>query len=246
MRFSRRSLNIIIFCCLGIISWIHLGQSDIETEPLEPLNLPPLGSQPWQSWQSREGLTSYWQQKSSEKGQVRIALSQRQINWTLPAQNWDAALREQVSNAGLPAQTEASAILLHGPWSALEMQAISAYLIKHLALTQSNSQSRPSLGHCEHNFPAGSLWFRDHWSAPQPGTGKQAPLRQQWQEFRTQQSQKLRQQWLSHSGQLDIQTDIAYHRPPADYYQRLYQQLGTSQKTAVTDYLACKQTLAAQ
>lgn len=249
MRFSRRTLNIIIFCCLGIISWIHLGKTDPELEPLEPLKLATLSEANWQNWLSQEGIPGYWQQISADQGNVRILLADQQIDWHLPAQEWSDELQQHITTAGKP-KPDTIAILIQGPWAEIEMQAIAAYLIKQLQLQKPESvaipESQPALGHCEQTYVAGSRWFRNQWSAAEVQLNKALPLRQQWQEFRTQQTRAMRQQWLSNSGQLDIQSDIAYHRPPAHYYQTLYQQLGDSQKTAAQEYLDCKQQIAAQ
>lgn len=246
MRFSRRTLNIIIFCCLGIISWIHLGGTDPEIEPLEPLNLPALNTSHWQSWQSREGVRSYHQQVSAEQGQLRLIMQDKQINWSLPAQDWSQALQQHLAEITTTQPLSAQTLLLQGPWSEQEMQLISAYLIDQMALSATGKPSM-HLSQCEQRHPAGSLWFRQHWSSTADlDLTKGLPKREQWQDFRLQQTRQLRQQWLSNAGQLDIQTDIAYHRPPAHYYQQLYQQLGDSQKTAAQDYLSCKQQIAAQ
>lgn len=247
MRFSRRTLNIIIFCCLGIISWIHLGKTDPEQEPLERLELATLAQTTWQSWLSQEGITGYWQQVSSDRGSVRILLADRQINWLLSANNWSDELKLHISTLNSP-KPDTTAILLQGPWAEIEMQAIAAYLIKQLQLQKpaSEPENQSAFGYCEQTYIAGSRWFRDQWSASDPQLNRALPLRQQWQQFRIEQTRAMRQQWLSNRGQLDIQSDIAYHRPPAHYYQKLYQQLGDSQKTAAQEYLDCKQQIAAQ
>jgi len=242
VRFSRRTLNIITICCFAIISWIHLGQVDPEQEPLEDLTLPELSDSGWRSWQSNEGVSSYWQQISSTGGMVRLLLQDGSFDFTLPQIGWATELQQQTGQ--FTSVSAVLAILIQGPWAEAEVQGISAYLIKHLAL-QTPQNSGATLGLCEQQFPAGSLWFRQHWAKPVADLNKALPLRAQWQAFRQQQVKQLRSNWLSHTGQLDIQTAFAYHRPPSDYYQTLYQALGVSQKTAAADYFACKQGMAA-
>ncbi|WP_419812497.1 hypothetical protein [Bacterioplanoides sp.] len=238
MRFSRRTLNIIIIVCFASVSWIHLGQSDPEMEPLEALTLPPLHDNHWQSWLSQEGISVKWQQVSQPQGIARIVFAnQTQLDIPLNAQQWSAELKALAANKALH---DTLVILLQGPWAKTEMQGIAAFLIQRLQLQPHTLPIPSAVTHCEQTFAAGSLWFRQHWS--QSGSinqEKPLPNRQQWQDFRLQHTQQLRQQWLSNPGQLDIQTDIAYHRPPSDYYQALYQALGDSQKFAASDYLDC-------
>ena len=235
MRFSRRTLNIIILSCLVLISWIHLGRTDPEQRPLEPLQLPPLSISPWHRWQTEEGITSYWQQTALPHGQIRLLTRQHQ-DIRLPAEHWSQTLQQQPRPE---TPQPVSAILLQGPWQERQMQAISAWLIRHWQL-QPASTSAETLGICEQHHAAGSLWFRSHWASPVAQLDKALPNRSQWQHFRQQRSRELRLRWLSHAGQLDIQSDIAYHRPPSGYYQHLYQALADSQKDAAAAYLNCK------
>src|SRR5690606_4697057 len=65
------------------------------------------------------------------------------------------------------------------------------------------------------------------------------PTRDQWAQWRLEQSRQLRQQWQDEQGQIDIQAALAYHRLPADTYQLLYNALSDAQKTAPAALLAC-------
>ena len=242
MRFSRRTLNIIIIVCLAVVSWIHLGQSDPEMEPLEALNLPMLHDSDWQTWLSQEGVAVKWQPVSQPQGIARVVFAnQTQLDIPLDAQQWSTELK---ALAAKKASHDTLVILLQGPWGKTEMQGIAAFLIQRWQLQPHTLPIPSAITHCEQHFAAGSLWFRNHWIHSGPiDLEKPLPNRQQWQDFRLQQTRELRQQWLSPAGQLDIQTDIAYHRPPSDYYQSLYQALGDSQKFAADDYLNCLTTL---
>ncbi|MEK9766667.1 MAG: hypothetical protein VW274_09340, partial [Thalassolituus sp.] len=68
---------------------------------------------------------------------------------------------------------------------------------------------------------------------------EQWPAREEWQAFRSEELKQLRRQWLSEHGSIDIALDLAYHRAPDDYLERLYSDLATSQKSAPRALAEC-------
>ena len=258
MRFSRRTLNIIIVACVAVVAWLQLTLTptpeSLEQQPLADLPLAPLPEVSWHHWHSQEGIAVYWQQTSLPQGHIRaIDAAGHYQDIALAAQQWQTTLTQKRPSIS---QQQTTALLLQGPWQPADFQAIAAWLISSAQLVaaaenqqaqrqQSDYQPQDS---CERNYPVAASWFRDGWpiatthlAAPQAILSRPLPKRQQWQQFRQQQSQQLRQQWLSHAGQLDIQSHIAYHRLPSDYYPTLYRALAQRQKTAARDYLSCRQ-----
>lgn len=244
---SRVTLNIIIFLCLLLISWIHLSGRDPEQQPLEPLPLPPLHAAGWQHWPNNEQVSVWLRAGGSlAGGWLTLYSQQQQQTLALPANNWRPAV--QAALPSLP-HNEPAVLLLSGPWPLPEQQFLAALVVRELQL-QPLPGPAADWPHCVYQHPAGALWLGQQlgldWLAlgdlPQALTTQPLPAlptREQWAQWRLQHSRQLRQQWQDEQGQIDIQAALAYHRLPAEIYQQLYSALSDAPKTAPAALLAC-------
>lgn len=244
---SRTTLNIIVFLCLLLISWIHLGGRDAEEQPLEALHLPELGAGGWSFWPNTEQI-SVWLRPGGtiEGGWLTLRSQQGTQQLSLPTNDWLPTLQQALPS--LPHNLPA-VVLLSGPWPASEQQLMAAFLIREQHL-QPLAQAADDWPACLLVHPAGALWLGQQlgldWPAlaqlPETLTDQPLPIlptRDQWAQWRLQHSRQLRQQWQDEQGQIDIQAALAYHRLPADTYQLLYNALSDAQKTAPAALLAC-------
>ncbi len=243
---SRTALNIIIIVCLLLISWIHLSQKDVENEPLEPLQLPPLSNGEWTYWTNNESVSVMLRAGGNiDGGWLLLRGQQKNPALFLPAGNWANALQPQL--ASLPIKDESAAVVISGPWSVAEQQAMAALVIQQQQLHGGN-ESRLHWHSCLRQHSAGALWLADQLSLPwyQLAQLTQArvaaitpPDRSDWADWRLQRSRELRRHWQDEQGLIDIQADLAYHRLPDGTYQALYQSLADAQKTEVTEAMRC-------
>ena len=244
---SRTTLNVIIFLCLLLISWIHLGNRNEEDQPLETLALPALTDAGWQLWPNAEQVT-VWLRAGGTLNGGWLALQSEQELWRqmLPASDWLPALQQHLQD--MPSDTPA-VVLISGPWPQAEQALLAAWLIRERRLQQ-QPETTTNWPVCVRDHMAGALWLGQQlgldWSvlAAVPGTLASIPVptlptRAEWAQWRLEQSRQLRQQWQDESGQIDIQAALAYHRLPADTYQQLYSALSDAQKTAPAALLAC-------
>ena len=77
LRFSRLSLNLIIFTCIILIGWASID-ANIDKQPTEDsvkadvIDLPALSELQQQSWSSHEGIQVIWQSRLDTDFQIRI------------------------------------------------------------------------------------------------------------------------------------------------------------------------------
>lgn len=244
---SRTTLNIIVFLCLLLISWIHLSGRDAEEQPLEALHLPELSAAGWSFWPNTEQV-SVWLRPGGtiEGGWLTLRSQQGTQQLSLPANDWLPTLQQALPS--LPHNLPA-VVLLSGPWPTSEQQLMAAFLIREQHL-QPLTRAVNDWPACMREHPAGALWLGQQlgldWNvlAALPGTLASSlvptlPTRAEWAQWRLQHSRQLRQQWQDEQGQIDIQAALAYHRLPADTYQLLYNALSDAQKTAPATTLNC-------
>ncbi len=125
---SRTTLNIIVFLCLLLISWIHLGGRDAEEQPLVALRLPGLSAAGWSFWPNTEQV-SVWLRAGGtiEGGWLTLRSQQGTQQLSLPANDWLPTLQQALPS--LPHNLPA-VVLLSGPWPASEQQLMAAFLIR--------------------------------------------------------------------------------------------------------------------
>ncbi len=242
MRFSRPTVTAIMLSSMLLIVVINLRYQHQEDMPLEPLNLPPLPQQVWHGWRSQEGVQVWHAMQAGQQGELMWLYDDgSSARQTLPSDDWASQL------AQLPRQTTSTAatLLLQGPWTRREAEAISAYVIKRQRLTELTYPGSDLLICLSEQLP-GALWLAQqqnkHWQQLAQLSALTEPTwpdRQQWQQWRQQQARQLRQSWLSAAGQIDIRRHLAYHRWSEDLYQQLYQALGNSQRTAPQQAQQC-------
>jgi len=238
---SRRTLNALIIGCLLVITAINLSELNKEDTPLEPIKAAPLPDTGWRSWQTREGALGILQTTASDSVSIIIRSGDETLaELNLPVSDWASNL-----TSGLPEISDAQPAVtaIRGPLSEDELLQIAAYLSDHLTLEP------PSAGYdsCQQQFPAAALWLNRQQGAepftllnPVPTeAGLSWPDREQWQTFRSEELKTLRRQWLSDTGAIDIALDLAYHRAPDNYLERLYNDLATAQKSAPHNLVEC-------
>ncbi|WP_430460571.1 hypothetical protein ACQUQU_15315 [Thalassolituus sp. LLYu03] len=244
---SRSNLNVIIFICMGAIIWINLNHNRQEDVVLEPLKIPALNDGGWSRWSNQEQVSVLLRAGGTTEGGVlvvRSASGSQHIR--LPASDWAPPLREQLAN--LPAQTPA-VVLISGPWSATDQQAMAALIIRERQL-QPLSASVEHWPSCIASHLPGALWLGEYvgvtWQSLNElpamlgkTTIPDVPGREEWAIWRLDQSRQLRRAWQDEQSQIDIQADLTYHRLPDSAYQSLYLSLADAQKTEVTEALDC-------
>jgi hypothetical protein len=73
LRFSRSSLNLIIFICIILIGWASIDKNrSVESPTKETISLPTLSDLKQQTWSSREGIQVVWQTRLDTDFQIRI------------------------------------------------------------------------------------------------------------------------------------------------------------------------------
>lgn len=164
LRFSRSTLNLIIFTCIILIGWAsidHNRQKDslnsvfsvdrsyaeIELKPLDSLNQ--------QAWTSQEGISVIWQSRLDTDFLIRVrakranslpSIDNSHINWQPNYWQWElslgsdleAGLKElnaQLQNFPPALKNQSGSIILQGPWSASVARLTAARIIKDLELT---------------------------------------------------------------------------------------------------------------
>src|SRR5690606_7313905 len=197
---SRTTLNIIVFLCLLLISWIHLGGRDAEEQPLEALHLPELSAAGWSFWPNTEQV-SVWLRPGGtiEGGWLTLRSQQGTQQLSLPANDWLPTLQQALPS--LPHNLPA-VIVISGPWSASEQQLMAAVLIReqHLQPLTRAVEDWPA---CLREHPAGAQRLGQQYGlawpalAELPATLANQPLlalptRDQWAQWRLQHSRQLR------------------------------------------------------
>lgn len=161
LRFSRSTLNLIIFTCIILIGWASIDKNR-EDEPTktEMIELPPLTELQHQSWFSHEGIQVIWQTRLDTDFQIRIRAavgnghSKSQLkaqadsslfSWQQDYWQWDfslgdqfelglPSLNQQLNNFPAQLKGQPATIILQGPWSDDIARLTSARLIKSLSL----------------------------------------------------------------------------------------------------------------
>ena len=112
LRFSRTSLNLIIFTCIILIGWASIDKNRTEKD-LAPddfqiqdnLELPPLAALNQQSWNSQEGIQIIWQSRLDTDFLIRVrgtrgdqrgdqdgVINNQHISWQTNYWQWDLNL----------------------------------------------------------------------------------------------------------------------------------------------------------
>lgn len=161
LRFSRTSLNLIIFTCIILIGWASIDKNrQVEAPKTELIELPPLTELQQQSWVSREGIKVIWQARLDTDFQIRIRGTRSKkhseahfhshtdtssFNWQQDYWQWDfnlgkqfesglPALSQQLNNFPAQLKNQPATIILQGPWSNDIARLTSARIIKSLNL----------------------------------------------------------------------------------------------------------------
>jgi len=157
LRFSRSSLNLIIFTCIILIGWASIDKnSPEESSKFQPLDLPALSDLNQQSWSSHEGIQVVWQTRLDTDFQIRIRgqgnddsanrnLESTFISWQADYWQWDinmgedfepglSKLSQQINHFPTQLKNQPAIIILQGPWSADIARLTSARIIKSLQL----------------------------------------------------------------------------------------------------------------
>ncbi|MFT7411468.1 MAG: hypothetical protein ACI9EX_002079, partial [Oleispira sp.] len=77
LRFSRSSLNLIIFICIILIGWASIDANDKKKRTIDPLaaqtiDLAALSPLKQQTWSSHEGVEVIWQTRLDTDFQIRV------------------------------------------------------------------------------------------------------------------------------------------------------------------------------
>ena len=193
LRFSRSSLNLIIFTCIILIGWASIDKnSEVETNATPKIDLPLLNELKQKSWSSHEGVQVIWQTRLDTDFQIRIR-GQRQsapansdldstlISWQKDHWQWDINIGEDFelglsklskSISDFPAQLkgQSAVIILQGPWSADIARLTSARLIKSLQLKPLQTTSladistNKQLNTCPWQPVSAQYWLQDQLS----------------------------------------------------------------------------------
>ncbi|MFT4776666.1 MAG: hypothetical protein ACI9B7_001039 [Oleispira sp.] len=161
LRFSRSSLNLIIFICIILIGWASIDANDKKKRTIDPLaaqtiDLAALSPLKQQTWSSHEGVEVIWQTRLDTDFQIRVrgqrnngAVSQPfetfLISWQDDYWQWDInlggdfelglpKLSQLIHDFPTPLKGQPATIILQGPWSAGIARLTSARLIKSLEL----------------------------------------------------------------------------------------------------------------
>jgi len=161
LRFSRSSLNIIIFICIILIGWASINKNrTTDGDNDRTIDLPLLGELNEKIWTSHEGIQVTWQSRLDTDFQIRIR-GQRQvldsvlpttgdikstlISWQGDYWQWDlnlgadfelglSKLSQHINAFPASLKGQPAIIVLQGPWSADIARLTSASMIKSLEL----------------------------------------------------------------------------------------------------------------
>jgi hypothetical protein len=161
LRFSRSSLNLIIFICIIIIGWASIDANDkkkrtTDTLTAQTIDLAALSQLKQQAWSSHEGVEVIWQTRLNTDFQIRIRGQRNNatvsqpfetslISWQDNYWQWDINLGENfelslsklsqlIHDFPVSLKGQPATIILQGPWSASIARLTSARLIKSLEL----------------------------------------------------------------------------------------------------------------
>ncbi len=159
LRFSRSSLNLIIFACIILIGWASIDKNNtVGAEKTQSIELPALGELNQQAWFSHEGIQVIWQTRLDTNFKIRIRgqldsssnhsddfTESVLISWQPSFWQWDldlgsdfeaslSRLNQQIADFPSELTGQPATIILQGPWSTDIARLTSARLIKSLKL----------------------------------------------------------------------------------------------------------------
>jgi hypothetical protein len=191
LRFSRTSLNLIIFTCIVLIGWASIDKNskedDLNSEtmdvisPLELMNLEPLNQQ---SWTSQEGIQVIWQSRLDTDFLIRVrgartdktpSIDSNSISWQPAYWQWDINLgadfeigldvfSQKLKKFPAALKGKNGSIILQGPWSPEIARLISARIIKDLDFKPMNELSitaNSNIHHCPWQPVSAQFWLQD-------------------------------------------------------------------------------------
>lgn len=174
LRFSRSTLNLIIFTCIILIGWASidknrqkdsLSSDSYVTRPYEKIELKPLDSLNQQVWTSQEGVSVVWQSRLDSDFLIRVraeranalpSINNSHINWQPNYWQWEInlgsdldtgllQLNELLQNFPPALKNQRGSIILQGPWGASIARLTAARIINDLELTALASLQQGSL-----------------------------------------------------------------------------------------------------
>ena len=161
LRFSRSSLNIIIFICIILVGWASIDKNrTADANTIQTIDLLPLGELKDQVWTSHEGIKVVWQTRLDTDFQIRIRGHRQVHESSVPANNdvdstliswqddywqWDinmgtdfelglSKLSQRINDFPPSLKGQPVVIILQGPWGADIARLTSARMIKSLGL----------------------------------------------------------------------------------------------------------------
>ncbi len=188
LRFSRSSLNLIIFTCIILIGWASIHKNQTLDDSFAPasrlysaIELPPLEPLYQQSWTSQEGVDIRWQSRLDHDFLVRIrgmrtdsmsAISNPNISWQAGYWQWDinlgpdfeaglAELNAQLEEFPQALKGQGGVIILQGPWSASVARLTSARIIKVLRLIAVSDITEETKHDCPWQPISAQFWLQD-------------------------------------------------------------------------------------
>ncbi len=196
LRFSRSSLNIIIFTCIILIGWASIDKNrkltdqDNAAEAVTTIELLPLEPLKQQSWTSQEGVKVTWQSRLDTDFLIRVratrpkltsSINNNQISWSASYFDWDinlgpdfesglASFSQQLQRFPKELKGQAGVITLQGPWSGEIARLTSARIIKDLALKNQVSATqaiKSAKHHCPWQPVSAQFWLRDQLANPE-------------------------------------------------------------------------------
>lgn len=193
LRFSRSSLNLIIFTCIILIGWASIDKnSEGDSTQAKIIDLPLLGELKQKTWSSHEGIDVIWQSRLDTDFQIRIRgqrdtsatrsdLDSTLISWQNDYWQWDINIGEDFE-LGLPKLSQllrdfptllkgqSAVIILQGPWSSDIARLTSARLIKSLqlkprqGLSITDTNKGEQLNTCPWQPVSAQFWLQDQLS----------------------------------------------------------------------------------
>lgn len=191
LRFSRSSLNLIIFTCIILIGWASIDKNrKLETSDSSPkasdrlfelTQLTPLNSQ---SWTSQEGVQLVWQGRLDSQFLIRVrghrpadlpVINNNHISWQPAFWQWDinlgpnfelglAKLSQQLNSFPTALKGQGGTVILQGPWSSDIAQLTSARIINDLQLQAITALTPAAKGpgyHCPWQPVSAQYWLQD-------------------------------------------------------------------------------------
>lgn len=164
LRFSRSSLNLIIFTCIILIGWASIDKNRSleavdDQDFQQEIELPKLADFQYDSWTSLEGIDVFWQSRLDTDFKIRIrgsraigaikTINSDLINWQPNFWQWDinlgpdleqglSRLNEHLKTFPDTLKQNSATVILQGPWSNRIAKLSAASIIKKLQLQPIN------------------------------------------------------------------------------------------------------------